>query len=122
MQKISNYVFAVVENILSTTARLLKISYNEINVIVYYCLIPLSWMIMLDKIINVHYFTLGFLVFISGFIVGCRNFRAYSDWLFTKSVLFLDSFNKYGSNYILSSVLICVAIPVVVYVVLISLI
>ena len=122
MQKISNYVFAVVENILSTTARLLKISYNEINVIVYYCLIPLSWMIMLDKIINVHYFTLGFLVFISGFIVGCRNFRAYSDWLFTKSVLFLDSSNKYGSNYILSSVLICVAIPVVVYVVLISLI
>jgi hypothetical protein len=122
MQKISNYIFVAVRDILFAAAKLLKLSYNEVNVIAYYGLIPLSWMIMLDKITDLHYFTFGFLVFVLGFIAGCRNFKAYCDWLFTKSVIFLKSFNKYGSNYILTSVLVCIVVPVIIYLFLIFLI
>jgi len=120
MQKASLYIFSRVENALSVLAQNLNLTYNQINIIVYYMLIPFSWLVMLDMINNSYYFTLGFLLVILGFFVGCRNFRDYSDWLFTKSV-FLDSFNKYGSNYTLSSVVICVFIPIIIYSVLIYL-
>jgi len=121
MQKASLYIFSRVENALSVLAQNLNLTYNQINIIVYYMLIPFSWLVMLDMINNSYYFTLGFLLVILGFFVGCRNFRDYSDWLFTKSVIFLDSFNKYGSNYTLSSVVICVFIPIIIYSVLIYL-
>jgi len=121
MRKISVDIFRGVENTLSILAKNLNLTYNQINVIVYYILIPLSWVIMLDMINNSYHFTAGFLLVTTGFFVGCRNFKEYSDWLFTKSVMFLDSFNRYGSNYILSSVVICVFIPIIIYSVLIYL-
>ena len=43
-------------------------------------------------------------------------------WLFDKSVLFLNYFDKYGSNYVASSVWICVSLPIAIYAILIFLI
>ena len=47
MQIVSN-IFRKVANVLLRGASALDITYNEIIIIVYYLLIPISWTIMLD--------------------------------------------------------------------------
>lgn len=115
-------IFKIIAGSLSLIAKRTGMTYNEINIIVYYFGIPFSWLWLLDLLFNFHYFKIGFIIFTLGFIVGCRNFRTYSDWLFYKSVSFLKSFNRYGSNYVASSVLICVSLPIAVYAILLFLI
>jgi len=111
----NNIIFLIVANLLLIIAKKTKLSYNEINIIVYYFAIPFSWLCLLDVIFKFHYLKIAFVIFTIGFIVGCRNFKAYSDWLFRKSVAFLNYFNRYGSNYITSSVWICVSLPIAIY-------
>ena len=115
-------IFKIVANLLFFVAHKTKLTYNEINIIVYYLLISFSWLCLLDVIFNFHYLKIAFVIFTFGFIVGCRNFKTYSDWLFDKSVSFLNYFNKYGSNYVASSVWICVSLPIAIYAILIFLI
>jgi hypothetical protein len=115
-------IFKIVANSLSFIGSKTGLTYNEINIIVYYFVIPFSWLCLLDIIFNFHYFKIAFVIFTLGFIVGCRKFKTYSDWLFDKSVSFLNYFNKYGSNYVASSVWICVSLPLVIYAILIYLI
>ena len=43
-------VFAVVAGIEHAIARLTGLTYNEVNIIVYYLLMPLSWAAMVDYI------------------------------------------------------------------------
>lgn len=115
-------IFNAVANTLSYLGRKTGLTYNEINIVLYYFLIPFSWLIMLDWIFQFHYLKIAFFAYCTGFIVGCRDFRTYSDWLFDQSVSFLNYFNKYGSNYIASSVWICLLIPIVIYALLLILI
>jgi len=115
-------IFKIVANFLFFVSNKTKLTYNEINIILYYLIIPFSWLFLLDVIFNFHYLKIAFAIFIFGFFVGCRNFKNYSDWLFDKSVSFLNYFNRFGSNYIISSVWICVSLPIVVYAILIFLI
>ena len=44
------------------------------------------------------------------------TFRDRCDWAFYRSVDFLLYFKKIGWNYIVSSVIICVVVPVIIYV------
>ncbi len=115
------FIFYLVAYSLALLAKLTKLTYNQINIIVYYILIPFSWLALADTILDVPYFKLGFVIFLLGFFVGCRNFKLYSDWLFSKSVDFLNSLNRFGGSYISVSVWICVALPFLVYAVLIYL-
>ena len=114
-----NRIFNFVAQSLHQFARATGFTYNQINILVYYFFIPFTWLMMLDGIFGVHYLKLGFGVFCFGFWVGCRDFRSYADWAFYKSVDFLNYFNRFGSNYYKSSVWICVAVPVFIYVLLI---
>lgn len=112
------YIFRIVADGLIQISRLTGFTYNEINILVYYFLIPFSWCFLLDLILKVHYCKIAFALCCLGFFIGCRDFRAYSDWLFDKSVSFLQYFNRYGSNYVASSVWICVSLPILVYAIL----
>jgi hypothetical protein len=115
-------IFKLVAESLAFIGEKTGLTYNEINIIVYYFLIPFSWLALLDVIFHFHNFKLAFAIFTLGFIVGCRNFKSYSDWLFDRSVTFLNYFTKFGSNYISSSVWICVSLPIAIYVILFYLI
>jgi hypothetical protein len=115
---VNNKIFKIVANFLLFIGRKTGFTYYEINIIVYYFIIPFSWLYLLDIIYKFHYFKLSFLIFALGFFVGCRNFKTYSDWLFAKSVSFLNYFNKFGSNYVASSVWICVSLPLAIYAIL----
>ena len=114
--------FNLVAQFLHQLAKLTNLSYNQINIIVYCAIIPFSWFLLLDLYFSGYFFTIGFLIFLIGFKVGCRNFKQYSDELFMKSVHFLNYFNRFGSNYYKSSVWICVLLPILIYILLITLI
>ena len=109
-------IFFAVANILFKTAQKLNITYNQINVIVYYLFIPLSWTIMLDLKIRLPITTSVLLcIWIGIFIATRRYFKEWCDWVFEDSVRFLNFFNRWGGNYELNSVIICVAIPLIIY-------
>lgn len=115
-------IFKIVAESLVFIGEKTGLTYNEINIIVYYFVIPFSWLCLVDVIFDFHYLKIAFTIFTLGFTVGCRNFKSYSDWLFDRSVSFLNYFNRYGSNYVASSVWICVAVPIAIYALLFCLI
>ena len=112
-------IFSIVALSLNKIATLLHLTYNEINIIVYYFLIPLSWAIILDVWIGLPIITLIFLcIWVGIYIATYKFFKEWCDWVFEDSVKFLNYFNRWGGNYILNSVIICVVIPIVIYLVL----
>jgi hypothetical protein len=115
-------IFRIVADSLSSIGSKTGLTYNEINIVLYFFGIPFSWLCLLDVIFNFHYLKIAFAIFTFGFMVGCRNFSTYSDGLFEKSVSFLNFLNKYGSNYVASSVWICVSLPIAIYAILLLLI
>ena len=109
-------VFAVVAGIEHVIAKVTGLTYNEVNIIIYYLLIPLSWAVMIDFITMLPLLSPMYIV---GWIVFLwkdpMRFRDRCDWAFGKSVDFLLWFKKIGWNYIVSSVIICVVVPALVY-------
>lgn len=115
MQIVSN-IFRKVAEVLLRGASALDITYNEINIIVYYLLIPMSWTIMLDFYMGYPITTCALSLIWFGIKLGTwGRFREWSDWAFMRSVDFLMFFNRLGGNYVLNSVVICVLIPILVY-------
>lgn len=114
-------IFALVAGLEQVIAKLTGATYNEVNVIVYYLLMPLSWVAMIDYITMMPFLTP---MFIMAWIVllwkDPMKFRARCDWAFGKSVDILLWFKKIGWNYVVSSVIICVVVPVLIYVELVA--
>lgn len=109
-------VFKAVATLLNKTAQKLNITYNQINIIVYYLLIPLSWTIMFDCWIGLPITTaILTCIWVGIFIATYNIFKEWCDWVFKDSVDFLNYFNKWGGNYVLNSVIICVIIPLLIY-------
>ena len=110
-------IFAVVAGVEHVIAKLTGSTYNEVNIIVYYLLIPLSWTVMIDYLTKLPFLSpmlvLAWIVFLWK---DPMKFRDRSDWAFMKSVDFLLWFKRIGWNYVVSSVIICVIIPILVYV------
>lgn len=109
-------IFALVAGVEHIVAKLTGASYNEVNIIVYYLLIPLSWAAMVDYITMMPFLTpMYILAWVIFLWKDQMKFRDRCDWAFDKSVEFLLYFKKIGWNYIVSSVIICVVVPILVY-------
>ena len=110
-------IFAVVAGIEHIIARLTGLTYNEVNIIVYYLLIPLSWAVMIDYIAGLPFLSP---MYIMAWIIFLwkdpMKFRDRCDWAFMKSVYFLLLFKRIGWNYVVSSVIICVVVPLLIYI------
>ena len=101
-------------------AQRLGITYNEINILVYYLLIPLTWTFMVDLLLGAPITTAALLLVWVGIKIGTvGRFTEWCDWAFMRSVDFLNYFNRWGGNYHLNSVVICVAIPMLIYIALV---
>ena len=51
-----------------------------------------------------------------GISIATRHyFKEQCDWGFKDSVDFLNCFNKWGGNYVLTTVVICIIIPLLIY-------
>lgn len=115
-------VFGIVAAGLNLIAKALHMTYNEINIIVYYLIIPLSWFIMLDYIIGLPITTpIWILLWIYIFWSKRKFFRKWCDVAFQLSVDFLLKFQRIGWNYWKASVIICVVVPLITYAALIML-
>lgn len=110
-------IFAVVAGAEHIIAKLTGATYNEVNIIIYYLLIPLSWAAMVDYITKMPFLSV---MYITAWVIFLwkdpMKFRDRCDWAFMKSVDFLLWFKKIGWNYVVSSVIICVVIPLLIYV------
>ena len=109
-------IFAVVAGMEHVIAKLTGATYNEVNIIIYYLLIPLSWAAMIDYITKMPF--LSIMYFIAWIVFLWKDpmkFQDRCDWVFIKSVDFLLWFKKIGWNYVVSSVIICVIIPLLIY-------
>ena len=110
-------IFAVVAGTEHVIAKLTGATYNEVNIIVYYFLIPLSWAVMIDYITKMPFLSIMYIIAWILFLwKDPMKFRDRCDWAFMKSVDFLLWFKKIGWNYVVSSVIICVAIPILIYI------
>ena len=112
------YLFRITQDFLMSLESVTGWSYKEINVIVWYFVIPATWAILLDRIFGKHFFKLGFGVIALGVLCSV-NFESFSGWLFDRSADFLNGFNVIGSNYTNSSVIICLFVPLAIYAILI---
>ncbi|NLH62445.1 MAG: hypothetical protein GX452_13685 [Ignavibacteriales bacterium] len=111
-------VFGAVAGILYLMSRATRTTYNQMNIIVYYAVIPFSWCWMLDSVFGFHYLKIVCGMFFVIVFFSVKDFRRFCDRMFAKSVAFLNYFNRWGSDYVLSSVVICVVLPGMVYAVL----
>ena len=109
-------IFAIVAGGEHLIAKVTGMTYNEVNIIVYYLLIPMSWTAMVDYITKMPFLSIMYIIAWLIFLwKDPMKFRDRCDWAFDKSVDFLLWFKKIGWNYIVSSVIICVVIPALVY-------
>ncbi len=113
-------IFMIVMGGLLGIANLFGTTYNVINILVYYVLIPSSWVYLIsrktDKRIN--FISLGLLLS----FIFLPNIRSNCDYFFQKSVDFLNwTADIFGSNYIDMSVYICVIVVGIIYLILIPL-
>ncbi len=110
-------IFAVVAGLEHVIAKLTGATYNEVNIIVYYLLIPLSWSIMIDYITMLPFLSPMYIIAWIVFLwKDTMKFRDRCDWTFDKSVDFLLWFKRIGWNYVVSSVIICVVVPILIYI------
>ena len=111
-------IFDKVVDVLMLLADKFHTTYNAVNIVVYYCLIPLFWAVLLDYKLGTFAFSLAVLSFWAGIFIFDRHFVKDCDYWFEKSVAFLEWFKKIGWNYKLSSVIICVVLPIILTVIL----
>ena len=113
----TSQIFYIVAKSLDWLGKECGLTYNEVNILFYYLLIPLSWTVMLDCWIGIPVTTFALTFIWIGIFIATRNFFAeWCDWRFQDSVDFLNWLNRWGGNYILNSVIIYALVPLVIYI------
>ena len=109
-----NRIFQIVYELLKWISKISGLTYREVNIIVYFILIPTILIYLIGKILKRKSLIIvfGILVFLT--IILIPDFELFSDKLFDKSVDFLNWFDLIGLNYVQASVVICVIIPIII--------
>lgn len=107
-------VFDLVYQLLKWLSKISGFTYREINIIVYFIIIPSLFFFLLSKILKQKYIVISFLAFVSVILFLIPDFKFFSSWLFDESVNFLNWFKVLGLDYIQASVVICVLVPILI--------
>jgi hypothetical protein len=110
-----NTLFNLVADWLRWIAAVSGLTYNEINIVVYYIVLPFVYVALVDRILRRHILKVGYVLFWVVLLCVIRDFRGFSDWLFQRSVEFLLLFGRFGLNYVAASVVVCVVLPGLVF-------
>ena len=113
-----SFTFYIVYQALEWLASVTGLTYKEINIVVFYGLVPLVFFALIDKILRkpLCLTLFGGVLAILYLMVG--NWALFAERLFDGSVRFLLWFGAVGISYDLASILICVLIPLFVFFVL----
>lgn len=96
-----------------------RLSYNEVNIIVYYMIIPFIWGCMLDILFKTFIISPILLIFyLTIILINRKKFSHFCNVIFYKSQTFILFFG----DYIKQSVVICVIIPIIITIILLMLI
>ncbi|MDO5979194.1 hypothetical protein [Flavivirga spongiicola] len=109
-----NEAFKIVYDLLKWISKISGFTYHEVNIIVYFIIIPVIFIYMIERILKTNYLKIGFVVLILLTIIIVPDFSIFSTALFNKSVDFLNWFSIIGLNYIQASVVICVIVPLII--------
>lgn len=96
-------------------------TYREVNIIVYFIIIPSFLLFLISKIYKKKYIIISFVTLVSVVLILIPDFEVFSDRLFDLSVVFLKWFENLGLNYVQASVVICVFMPLLIILLLIYL-
>jgi len=105
-------IFQTTYETLMRIAELTGLSYKEVNVVVWYMLIPFIWAALLGVITRRKVFMA--VVAATSLIFCLSGFSKRAEWLFDRSVVFLEQFAVVGAPYVEASVLVCLVAPAVV--------
>lgn len=106
-----NISFTLTVKILLATGRVFHLTYNAVNIIVWYMLLPLALTGILDyKLHKLILSPLWLLLCISIVILQRKKFNQFCDTMFKLSQIFIASFG----NYYLWSVIICLIVPLLI--------
>lgn len=107
-------VFKIVYDFLKWLEALTGFSYREINIIVYFIIIPAVFVYLIGKLLSSKIPFRLFLGLLLIALVTIPNFEVFSIHAFDVAVDFLNWFDNIGLNYIEASVVICVLVPILI--------
>lgn len=103
--------FVLTVKILLAIGKVFHLSYNAVNIIVWYMIIPLAWAAILDyKLHKLILSPMWLLLCVGIIILQRKQFNQFCDTMFRLSQIFIASFD----NYYKWSVIICLLIPVMI--------
>jgi hypothetical protein len=108
------HIFQAVYRILKWISKVSGLTYHEVNIIIYYIIIPGFFVFLISKIFKAKSLIIGFLAFVFLILILVPDFEKFATTLFEKSVAFLNWFENFGLNYVQASVVICVIIPILI--------
>jgi len=106
-----DHIFQVVYKTLKWISGISGLTYHEVNIIVYYMVVPTLFIFLISKILKAKSLLIGFIIFQLFIVFVIPDFEKFATTLFEGSVNFLNSFSQVGLNYVQASVVICVIIP-----------
>lgn len=104
-------IFDLIYRFLKWLSSITGFTYHEVNIIIYFILIPAFFVFLISLLSKNKYWILGYLLIVAILLIIIPDFRVFSDVVFDKSVSFLNWFENLGLNYVQASVVICVIIP-----------
>ena len=104
-------LFTFTVKILLAIGKVFHLSYNAVNIIIWYMLLPLGWTVILDyKLHRLILSPIWLLLCIGIIVLQRKKFNQFCNTMFRLSQIFIASFG----NYYLWSVIICLLIPLVI--------
>ncbi len=107
-------IFKIIYQFLKWISALTGLTYREVNIVVYFILIPSLFFYLISRIIKQKWVILGYLIFVGISLLIIPDFEQFSSAFFDLSVDFLNCFEVIGLDYIQASVLICVLLPILI--------
>lgn len=104
-------IFDLIYRFLKWLSSITGFTYHEVNIIIYFILIPAFFVFLISLLSKNKYWILGYLLIVAILLIIIPDFNVFSDVVFDKSVSFLNWFENLGLNYVQASVVICVIIP-----------
>ena len=105
------FLFSFVAKTLHATAAKLNLTYEEVNVLAYYFLLPWIYALVIDSQWGIHGCKAVAALMTLLLLFPLSRFRSKSARLFQQSARFLDSLKVVGMDYVVASVVVCVFIP-----------
>lgn len=112
--------FYVVYRMLVWLSEATGLSYEEVNIIVYYVIVPMTFLGLVDRIIRKPIFTILYIATLLVVATRIRDFHVFAEDLFDWSVDFLLGFSKVGLGYDSASVVVCLLLPLLMFLCLFS--